>query len=57
MILLALSLIWGSALGLLLTPALVVVLDKRFIKPEEARLSAAFGEAFEVYRGQVRKWF
>lgn len=56
MILLGLSLIWGSALGLLLTPALVLVLDKRFIQPEEARLAAAFGSAFEQYRARVRKW-
>lgn len=56
LILLGLSLIWGSALGLLLTPALMLVLDKRFIQPEEARLKAAFGDAFETYRARVRKW-
>ncbi|NNE88573.1 MAG: isoprenylcysteine carboxylmethyltransferase family protein [Silicimonas sp.] len=56
MILLGVSLIWGSALGLMLTPALALVLDKRFIKPEEARLEAAFGAAFDEYRARVRKW-
>ena len=56
MILLGISLIWGSLVGLLLTPALVLVLDKRFIQPEEARLTAAFGASFDDYRARVRKW-
>ena len=56
LILLGVSLIWGSALGLLLTPALALVLDRRFIQPEEARLAEAFGSDFEDYRSQVRKW-
>ena len=56
MILLGISLIWGSVAGLLLTLTLALVLDRRFIQPEEARLSTAFGADFEYYRGSVRKW-
>ena len=56
MILLGVSLIWGSALGLILTPVLALVLDRRFIQPEEARLAQAFGAEFDAYRARVRKW-
>lgn len=56
MILLAVSLIWGSALGLILTPVLALVLDRRFIQPEEARMAEKFGAEFEAYRARVRKW-
>jgi protein-S-isoprenylcysteine O-methyltransferase Ste14 len=56
MILLGVSLIWGSLIGLVLTITLTLVLDRRFIQPEEARLAQAFGDEFEVYRGLVRKW-
>lgn len=57
LILLGISLIWGSVVGLGLTVTLALVLDRRFIQPEEARLAAAFGADFEYYRGRVRKWF
>lgn len=56
MILLGVSLIWGSGPGLLLTPALALVLDRRFIQREEARLTETFGAEFEQYCAQVRKW-
>lgn len=56
MILLAVSLIWGSALGLILTPVLALVLDRRFIQPEEARMAEKFGAEFEAYCARVRKW-
>lgn len=56
LILLGISLIWGSALGLVLTPVLAMVLDRRFIQPEEARLADKFGAEFEEYCARVRKW-
>ena len=56
LILLGVSLIWGSLIGLMMTVTLTLILDRRFIQPEEARLAAVFGDEFEVYRGLVRKW-
>jgi len=49
---------WQSHLpALILVPAFMWVITVRFIKPEEARLEAKFGEAFEVYCATVRRWF
>ena len=56
LVLLGLSLIWGQLVGLLLLPVLWVVLERRFILPEEARLRAAFPEAFEDYAKTTRRW-
>jgi protein-S-isoprenylcysteine O-methyltransferase Ste14 len=56
LILLGLSLIWGSLLGLLLVPALFVLLERRFILAEEARLMAAFPDAFAAYCKATRRW-
>ena len=49
-------LIWGAALPIVLVPAFVWILTDRFIEPEEARLSAAFGDSFDDYRGATRRW-
>ncbi len=55
-ILVGLGLIWGSTLGLVLAPVLAVVLERRFILPEEARLAAKFGADFDAYREMTRRW-
>ena len=47
---------WEAWLSLLLLPSLVWVLTRRFIEPEEARLRAGFGPAFEAWAGRVRRW-
>ncbi len=47
---------WGSVLGLLLVPVLVTILTRRFIHVEEARLRLAFGESYENYAQQTRRW-
>jgi protein-S-isoprenylcysteine O-methyltransferase Ste14 len=46
----------GSVLGLMLVPALVIVLRRRFIEPEEGRLRDLFGAAYEEYARQTRRW-
>ena len=50
------SLWWGSVLGLVLVPVFMALLKRRFIEGEEARLSAAFGQAYEEYRKETRRW-
>ena len=56
LILIGLSLIWGKTAGLVLVPALAILLERRFIRGEEGRLGAAFGAAFEAYAARTRRW-
>lgn len=50
--------IWtGSLLGMLSVPVFFLVLERRFIRPEEARMSEAFGGDFEAYTKKTRRWF
>lgn len=56
LILAGLALIWGKIFGLVLVPVLVILLERRFIRGEEARLSAAFGPAFDAYAARTRRW-
>jgi len=55
-ILAGLALVWGAWPALLLVPLLGRVLARRFIRPEEARLAAAFPAAFAAWAGRVRRW-
>lgn len=56
LILLGVSLIWGKLLGFLLLPVLAIVLEWRFIRPEESRMSDAFGAEFDAYSKRTRRW-
>ena len=56
MMLAGLSLILDAPLGLLLVPVFYVILTRRFIEPEEARLSAAFGASFDAYKMSTGRW-
>ena len=48
---------WQAHLpALILVPAFMWVITVRFIKPEEDRLRAKFGEAFDIYAAHVRRW-
>ncbi|MXQ06661.1 DUF1295 domain-containing protein [Alphaproteobacteria bacterium GH1-50] len=50
--------IWtGSIPGILSLPVLFLVLERRFILPEEARMAEKFGEEFEAYTRATRRWF
>ncbi len=49
-------LVQGTAAGLVLVGGLYAVLELRFVRPEEARLRAAFGRAFDAYCAGVRRW-
>ncbi len=46
----------GTVAGLVLLGPLYVVLESRFIRPEEARLTGAFGEPYRAYAAKVRRW-
>ena len=54
--LLGASLVLGAVSGVVLLPAFVVLIERRFILAEEARLAAAFPDEWEVYQSQVRRW-
>lgn len=56
LILAGFSLMWGSLVGWLLLPVLFYVLLVRFIQPEEARLTDAFGAVFTEYARGTRRW-
>ena len=50
------ALVQGTLAGLLLLIPFALVLESRFIRPEEARLAAAFGADYDRYRSAVRRW-
>lgn len=56
LILLGAILGWGALWALPLLPAFVWIVTRRFILPEEARLRAAFGEAFESWAARTPRW-
>jgi protein-S-isoprenylcysteine O-methyltransferase Ste14 len=56
LILAGLAIRWQAWPALLLVPVFVRLLTRRFIEPEEARLRAAFGPAFEAWAGRTRRW-
>lgn len=56
LILLGGSLVWGSLLGFLFVPVFGVIVYRRFILSEEARLKAAFGQGYEEYAARVPRW-
>lgn len=56
LILAGLGLRWDSVLALGLVPVFVAVIAARFIHPEEARLRARFGPAFDAWAARVRRW-
>ncbi len=56
LILAGLGLRWDSVLALGLVPVFVAVITARFIRPEEARLRARFGAAFDAWAARVQRW-
>jgi protein-S-isoprenylcysteine O-methyltransferase Ste14 len=47
---------FGSLSPWLIPPLFVAVITNQFIRPEERRLEARFGEAYRAYRASVRRW-
>ena len=56
LILAGLCLRWEALAGIALVPAFVWIVTRRFIVPEELRLSREFGAAFAAYAARVRRW-
>ena len=48
---------FGNAFNLVLLPIFVVLVNRLFIRPEEAALAKLFGDKFVRYREKVRRWF
>jgi protein-S-isoprenylcysteine O-methyltransferase Ste14 len=47
---------WGAWPSLVLVPLFGRILLHRFVLPEEARLRARFGAAFDAYAWRTRRW-
>lgn len=47
---------WDAPAALPLVPAFVWLVTRRFIRGEEARLRAAFGQDFDDWARRVRRW-
>ncbi len=47
---------WDAVVALPLVGAFVWVIQTRFIKDEEARLTEAFGPEFDLWAARVRRW-
>jgi protein-S-isoprenylcysteine O-methyltransferase Ste14 len=46
----------GSLSPFIVVAVFALVLDRRFIRPEEKSLEQSFGNAFRQYRARVRRW-
>lgn len=49
--------LWGDLLSLVLVPVFVALIDRRFIRGEEAACNATFGPTWQQYAARVRRWF
>ncbi|NBE09019.1 methyltransferase family protein [Paragemmobacter ruber] len=47
---------WDAPHALPLVPLFMILIRNRFIRGEEARLRAAFGDAFDDWAARVRRW-
>ena len=56
LVLLGTSITVGAYAGLFIAPIFMVVIEIRFIRPEEVMLRHLFGEEFDAYSKLVRRW-
>lgn len=56
LILLGAGLGLGAVSTLVVLPAFIWLIDRRFIQAEEARLETGFPESWPKYRAKVRRW-
>ncbi|WP_341211856.1 isoprenylcysteine carboxylmethyltransferase family protein [uncultured Limimaricola sp.] len=50
------ALFFDAPSGLVMVPMLATILQRRFIRPEEAMLRKSFGAAFEAWAARTRRW-
>ena len=55
-VLLGFFVLLGSFKPLLIPPLFAILIDRRFISPEERGLEQTFGEQFKAYKARVRRW-
>lgn len=55
-ILAGLCLHWQALAGILLVPAFMALIQKRFILGEESRIRVEFGAEYDSYAEEVRRW-
>ena len=56
LVLLGTAITVGAFSALFVAPIFMLIIQLRFIKPEEAMLRELFGEKFDVYCSNVRRW-
>ena len=56
MVLLGTAITVGAFSALFVPPLFMAIIEIRFIRPEEDMLRELFGEEFETYCGNVRRW-
>lgn len=54
--LIGIALLLGSAVPWLVIPVFVILINRRFIRTEEAMLEARFGPSFRDYTRRTRRW-
>ena len=54
--LLGLAILLGSLTPVIVVALFAILIDRRFIRAEEAMLSRTFGASFDDYRRRVRRW-
>jgi protein-S-isoprenylcysteine O-methyltransferase Ste14 len=55
-ILLGVAVTVGSSMALLVPPLFMVIVEWRYIRPEEALLQGLFPEDYPAYCARVRRW-
>ena len=56
LVLTGLCLAWHAPHALILVPAFMGFITRRFIRAEEVWIGAAYGPAYAAYRAKVRRW-
>lgn len=56
LVLSGLLILWHGALALPLVPAFMILITRRFILGEEARIKAHFGAEYDAYCSRTRRW-
>ena len=54
--LIGVAMLLGSVTPFLVIPAFAYLIDRRFVRVEEAQLEQTFGSEYASYRARVRRW-